>query len=275
MSYRLIALDVDGTLLNDKDELTERTALTVREAYEAGARIVLCTGRGPGNAVPVLDELGLQGVLITHNGAATVESPGPKLLHEFSYGVGQIEELIRFCRERGIHYDVCTALDMFVDRLGDAVSEMYDKFGVTVERVEDVLALTAPIVKCTLFGSGDELDAAEAELSKMGLPPGIQSIRSGIHFLDIMLDSVSKGSALRYLAELWEIPSSEVLAIGNYYNDIDMIRFAGLGIAMENSPEAVKAAADTVTLSNNEEGVHEAIQRHVLASAAGTAARKE
>ncbi|AFH61027.1 Cof-type HAD-IIB family hydrolase [Paenibacillus caseinilyticus] len=271
MSYRLIALDVDGTLLNDKDELTQRTALTIREAHEAGARIVLCTGRGPANAVPVLDELGLQGVLITHNGAATVESPGPKLLHEYSYDVRQIEGLIEYCRSQSIHYDVCTALDMFVDRVGEEAAGMYDKFGVVVQRVEDVLAMTAPVVKCTLFGSGEQLDAAESELSQIGLPPGIQSIRSGAHFLDIMAEGVSKGSALRQLAELWDIPASEILAIGNYYNDIDMITFAGLGIAVANSPDAVKAAADVVGLSNNEEGVHHAVQRYVLEAASGSA----
>ncbi|MFB0847488.1 Cof-type HAD-IIB family hydrolase [Paenibacillus oleatilyticus] len=266
MNYRIIALDVDGTLLNDDYEVTDKTVEALRTAHEAGARIVLCTGRGPANAIPVLERLGLTGVLITHNGAATVETPGPKLLHQFGFEVQTIAELIRYCREQKVHFDVNTALDMYVEKVGEREAAMYEKYMVSPERVEDVLSMTVPLVKLTMFGSEEEMDAVERDLARVSLPPSVHALRSGVHFVDVMSKEVSKGRALQALAAQWEIAPEQIVAVGNYYNDIDMIRFAGLGIAMDNSPDAVKEAADAVTLSNNDDGVYEALRRYVLPS---------
>lgn len=264
LNYRLIALDVDGTLLNDDYELTENTIKTLHRIHKAGGSIVLCTGRGPVSTIPVLEQLGLEGVLITHNGAATVEAPGPKLLHQFSFDIQDVEPMISYCRKQNIHFDVCTALDMYVEKMGEREASMYKKYMIIPKHIDDLLALPEQIVKLTLFGSEEEMDRAEQDLNSASLPQELHWIRSGVEFIDIMLHFVSKGEALRQLAEQWHIPSSEIIAIGNYYNDIDMIRFAGLGIAMDNSPEAVKKAANQVTLSNNEEGVHQALLQYVL-----------
>lgn len=86
MNYRLIALDVDGTLLNDDHELTEQTIETIQEVHDQGAHIVLCTGRAPDSTLPILQQLGLEGTMITHNGAATVHADerGKSLINEFS-----------------------------------------------------------------------------------------------------------------------------------------------------------------------------------------------
>ncbi|CRF28679.1 cof family hydrolase [Mycobacterium tuberculosis] len=263
MQYKLIALDVDGTLLNDNYELTERTVSTLRRVHEAGSRIVLCTGRAPESSVPIMEQLGFEGVLIAHNGAATVEIPGSRLLNEFSFPIEDITGLIQYCRAEHVHFDLNTSWKMYVEHVGDVEATMYEKYMAAPEKVEDVLALSVSIVKFTMFGSQEAMDRVEQNLAAFGLSSSLHAIRSGVHFIDVMLKSASKGRALSKLSEMWGIEPSSILAMGNYYNDIDMLRFAGLGIAMGNSPEEVKLAADEVTLSNNEEGVAEALLRHV------------
>ncbi|PZE21163.1 Cof-type HAD-IIB family hydrolase [Paenibacillus xerothermodurans] len=266
MDYSLIALDVDGTLLNDNYEMTDITKRALREAHGTGASLVLCTGRGPANAVPILEQLGLEGVLITHNGAATIQTPGPVLLQEHAFSLSQIEALIRYCRKHSIHFDVNTAFDVFLETIGSAEAIMYEKYLQTPKQIADVLSLEGPVVKLTMFGPSSVMDAVERELPTMPLADGIRWFRSSAEFIDVMSGAVSKGNALAKLAEQWNIPRPRVLAMGNYYNDIEMLEYAGLGIAMGNSPDAVKEAADDVTLSNNENGVYAALLKHGMVS---------
>jgi hydroxymethylpyrimidine pyrophosphatase-like HAD family hydrolase len=92
----------------------------------------------------------------------------------------------------------------------------------------------------------------------------VQTLRSGPFYIDLIDRSTSKGAALRHLAEHLNIPLSETIAIGNYYNDLDMITMAGVGVAVDNAPDEVKERADIVVASNNESGVAEAIERLIL-----------
>ncbi len=257
MKYKLIALDVDGTLLNDEHAITERTKRTVLDVHRAGAMIVLCTGRGPGSTFPVLEELGLEGTIITHNGAATVQAAGRTIVHQFPFYMNDVLPLVRYCRENNIHFDICTPFDMFVERMGEEERRMYDKYFADPIWIPDIAQLEEPLVKLTAFGPKEVLDRVEEDWKRIEFP--LRYIRSGDLFIDVMHPSASKGNALEQLARLWNIRRSEIIAIGNYYNDVDMLRFAGLGIAMGNSPDEVKRAADAVTLSNNEEGVHAAL----------------
>lgn len=263
MNYRLIALDVDGTLLNDRYELTEKTKMTVRDVHEAGATIVLCTGRSPVNTLPIMEELGLEGALITHNGAATVLSSDRSIVAECPFEMEQLFPLIRYCREHRVHMDVCTPFDLFIEgSIGETETAMYAKFMLEPSRTDDLTGLSAAPVKFTVFADKETMDRVERDWRAMELPLAI--IRSGDYFIDVMHPEATKGNALKRLADSLGFDRSQVMAIGNYFNDVEMIRFAGLGIAMDNSPDGVKREADWVTSSNNEEGVHLALVRYAL-----------
>ncbi|MDT9724999.1 HAD family phosphatase [Xylanibacillus composti] len=266
MPYQLIALDVDGTLLRDDHSLSEANISTIREAANRGAEIVLCTGRGTDSALPVLEELGLEGTLITHNGAVIVDSRNRELLAEEGFEPAVIEPLIRHARTNGIHFDVCTAFELWVEALNDEVSAMYEKYLVNPRQVADVLAADDRLVKLTVFGTIAQMDQVEKDWQAL-LPDAISLIRSGDFFVDVMRRGVSKGAALRKLSAVKGISLERVMAIGNYYNDVAMLEEAGLGIAVANSPDGVKAAADQVTASNNDDGVHWAIQQYILQKA--------
>ena len=265
MKYRLIALDVDGTLLNDEHELTERTIETIQEVHDQGCHIVLCTGRAPASTLPILGQLGLEGTMITHNGAATVHADerGQTLVNEFAFTLPEIEPMLDYVRREGIHFDVCTSFNMYIERISEYEKKMYQKFLINPKLVTDVSELGLPIVKFTLF-SQNELDRVQKEWEEQKLYGHLRMIRSGDLFIDVMSEKANKGNALKALAASLEIDSSEIMAIGNYYNDLEMMAFAGLGIAVENSPEGVKEAADAVTSSNNDEGVREAILKYCL-----------
>lgn len=266
MKYKLIALDVDGTLLNDQYVLTEQTKQTIREVHEAGSEIVLCTGRAPASTLPILQELGLEGTMITHNGAATVHADerGQTLVHEFSFSLEAIHPMLDYARREGIHFDVCTPFNMYIERIGEYEKQMYKKFLINPKLVTDVAELGLPIVKFTLFSQPEVLDRVQREWDEQKLYGDLRMIRSGDLFIDVMSAEANKGNALRALAESLAIDSGEIMAIGNYYNDLEMMAYAGLGIAVDNSPEDVKASANAITASNNEDGVHEAILKYAF-----------
>jgi Cof subfamily protein (haloacid dehalogenase superfamily) len=260
MKYKLIALDVDGTLLNDEYKLTDKTKYAVKCANEAGAQIVLCTGRGPQNTIPLLAELGLEGIVITHNGAATVQSKDNSILHYVAFQPNEITPFIEFCREHQTHLALCSPLEIYVEELNEVSKAMYDKFQIEPIITKDATKLDIAMVKLSAYSEQTAMDRIEVEWREMNSPLSI--IRSGHRFIDIMHAEASKGHALRRFAEDAGIAREEIMAIGNYYNDSEMIIYAGLGIAMDNSPEPVKLQANETTGSNNDDGVYQAIMKH-------------
>ncbi|MWV43777.1 Cof-type HAD-IIB family hydrolase [Paenibacillus sp. HJL G12] len=265
MNYKLIALDVDGTLLNDNHELSEQTISTIREVSRSGAEIVLCTGRGPQNSIPFMEQIGLTGYVISHNGAATVDVESKEVVHQFAMDSKAILAYMDFFRDKRVHFDVNTAFHMYVDSVeGMAVEvrSMYENFLMLPAALPPLTEFSEPIVKVTAFDHADVLDKVYEELVLW--KPEFNILRSGEYFLDLMHPDASKGNALKQLADRRGVRQEEVLAIGNYFNDITMLTFAGLGIAMDNSPLEVKAAANEVTASNNEDGVHAALLKYCL-----------
>jgi len=262
MKISMIALDVDGTLLNDDHEITPRVRKAVRAAAEQGVEIVICTGRGSTSALPVLQELGLKGTMITHNGASVVDSETREIICDTVISPELARRYVSFCREKGVHYDMNTAFDLYVEQLNKETEEMYHRMHASPLMRSKDEAYPEHLVKLSLFASKTMLDELEAEWSSWRHE--LQTIRSGDNFIDVQHLHASKGKALEQLASMRGIPREQILAIGNYYNDIGMIAYAGWGVAMDNSPSEVKAEADEVTVSNNEDGVAVVIEHRVL-----------
>ncbi|MHA0857948.1 Cof-type HAD-IIB family hydrolase [Paenibacillus sp. CMAA1364] len=265
MKYKWIALDVDGTLLNDDHEITKQTMETVQAVAQTGAEIILCTGRGPQNTIPFMEQMGLTGYVISHNGAATVKVDTKEVVHQSSMDYIALMPFIEFCRDKGIHFDVSTPFEMFVDNvdgLDEIIRGMYENYLTLPTKLPTWNEIKQPLVKFTMFDEMDAMDEIYKELSRWTFD--LTMLRSGDFFIDVMSKEASKGNALKHLAKNRGIAQEEILAIGNYYNDISMLTFAGKGIAMDNSPLDVKAAADEITLSNNEDGVHSALLKYCL-----------
>lgn len=265
MNYKLVAIDIDGTLLTDDYRLTEQNKYVLYTAAEAGVHVVLCSGRAPHSVTPLLEEAGIQGYYVAHNGAVAVHSGTQEVLLENGFFMDDVRLVMDYCRARGIHTDFCTAFDMYTESMErEDVREMYAKYLAMPQVLADPFSLRDKLVKFTLFGAQDELDRAYEELTGLNLP--VQLLRSGPFYIDVIERATSKGAALRSLAGHLGVSLSETIAIGNYYNDLTMLSIAGVGVAVGNAPDDVKAQADLVVASNNDDGVAEALTRLVLES---------
>jgi Cof subfamily protein (haloacid dehalogenase superfamily) len=263
MSYKLAAIDIDGTLLTDDYKVTKENRDALRAAEQEGIKIVLCSGRAPLSVLPLIEEIGIHGYYICHNGAVTSHSQTKEILHEAGFLANTMKKVLDYCKTENIHTDFCTAFDMYTENLDrEDVRNMYAKYLVQPKLVENVLSIEDKLVKFTLFGTAEQLDKAYEDLALMNLP--VQTLRSGPSYIDIIDQATSKGAALSNLAKHLDIPMSNTIAIGNYYNDLDMITMAGVGVAMGNAPQEVKEHADIVVSSNNESGVAEALEKLVL-----------
>lgn len=268
MHYQLIALDMDGTLLTDDHEILPRTAQALQELAGRGVEIVFCTGRTPTNSIPYMKQLGLHedGHVIVHNGAATVHTGTGKIVHQFPLDVPALENYMSYCRSHDLHFDVNTAYTIYVQSLEQmqvAAQEMYAQFqGFDMKPMllPHWSELSEPVLKLSVFAEPEKLDQAYADWSLWEPTFNIQ--RSGEFFIDLMHPQASKGAALQAFAQQKGIAPEHIMAIGNYYNDLSMIRYAGLGIAVDNSPVDVKAAADEVTRSNNDDGVYHMLKKY-------------
>jgi Cof subfamily protein (haloacid dehalogenase superfamily) len=267
MQVKLLAIDVDGTLLHDDHHLSERTKNAIGQIKERGVKVVLATGRGPMSCFPIMEELALTDPLITHNGAVIVDPQTKHVALEIGFKAEELIPIIQYCRQTGIHFDACTAFEMYIEGRNSEADQMYKKFFAYPKLVADTSLLTDQIVKFTLFGDERQMDQSLEEVVPKF--PDWSIIRSGERFIDVIHPQATKGSALKRILKEQDIHPEQVVAFGNYYNDLEMIELAGVGVAMENSPEQIKRLADRVTVSNNEDGVAEIIEELLMITTLG------
>lgn len=242
--YRLLALDLDGTLLNDQSEITELNLEWVKRAADAGVTVCVSTGRGFPSALPIAEQLGLDTPMITVNG-------------------GEI-----WTKPHSIHSRTLLASDKVMKL--HALAEQYPEvwfWGYTIEGiynkerwVHDTIAS-----KWLKFGYYTEnVSELNEILQEIQTWEGLELSNSSPFNIEINPLGVSKASALMEVCRMLGYDMSEVVAIGDSLNDIAAIREAGLGVAMGNAQDEVKMAANVVTGSNQESGVAQAIQNYVL-----------
>ena len=259
MSYKLLALDVDGTLLNENGKLTSRTIAAVKKAYDSGVHVVLSTGRSLEQTRPILDELGIEGIIVSHNGATTLKTDTREIIHEYSYDIKEVTEIIKHCRKYDIHFYVCTALNLYVERMDDYQIKLFEKYNLVHKMSDDVLSLTEKVAKFTVDDQQKVDGWRDINTTKL------RKTSDGF-FQDIIHSQAHKANALEQVLKKLNINKTEMIAIGDYYNDLEMIEDAGLGIAMGNAPDDLKEKADVVTSSNNEDGVYHALEKYLFKS---------
>ncbi len=268
---RMIALDIDGTLVGSDLVVRERTRSAVSAAVRHGVRVSLATGRMITSAVPIARALGLRDPIIGAQGGLVRAMPGPgtssagDLLHHEPLPADLAREAILWSREHGLDPHV-NHLETFIIRADDPNVDDYSAFlGGAARLVPDlVAAITRPVTKViaagapprpmTLLATARERFAGRLEVTV-----------SHPAYLEFVALGVSKGRAVRWLAGRHGIPLGHVLAVGDQLNDLEMVAAAGHGAAMPHAPEAVRAAARYVARPLAEEGVADLVERLVLA----------
>lgn len=261
LPIRMIAIDIDGTLLDDEYRCDPGTIQLLHQLQNEGVQILLCTGRPLRTTLQMAKQLGISSYLITDNGSVVhkMNTNQPLLVRQFSLDIFQ--KMIPVLEQSGLHLDVTSLTGMYALPYSQAIGEMYKKYLAKPTVLSSMSLVEEGIVKATLFADPEKINEAMESLPAQLDHLPVQCFRSGPTFIDVMHIESSKGNALHYLSHHLGIEPKNVMAIGNYYNDVDMIRFAGVGVAMENAPMEVKEAADFVTSSNNHYGVKKALEK--------------
>jgi Cof subfamily protein (haloacid dehalogenase superfamily) len=266
MAIKLVAIDLDDTLLDSGLKISANCVRVIQEARKRGVLITLSTGRMYRSALPYAQQLGIDIPLITYQGAWVKNSKTQEDIYYKPVPSDLARQVMQYFEEVGVHYH-----SYFHDELTMEVFTEEGQFyaglvGVKAKLVPDLMAELAEhdAMKIMAITDNDKMIIKMEDDLKERFGTDLHITRSKPYFLEVMHREADKARALKVIAEHYGIARKEVMAVGDSYNDIAMIEGAGLGVAMGNSFKAVKDAADFVTMSNDEEGVAEAIRRFVL-----------
>jgi Cof subfamily protein (haloacid dehalogenase superfamily) len=274
LPVRLVALDIDGTLVGDDLNIGPDTRTAVRKARARGVTISLITGRMVSSAMRFARELdldspivGYQGALIREMPAIESTRPGRLLIHT-PLPAAVAREVVIWARAHGLDPHV-NHLERFIVRADDPRADEYTTFMGAPPRLTDdlVAAIRHPVTKVMCAGE-PPLPTELAPLARAHFAGRADVTVSHPHFIEFVAPGVSKGRAIRWLARRLGIPLGAVLAIGDQWNDIEMLAEVGHGTAMPTAPAEVMAAARYIAPPLAEEGVARMIEALVLASPA-------
>lgn len=265
---KLIAIDIDGTLLNSNREITEETIEAIGEARELGIQVVLCSGRPRAGMSGLLEKLNMnkdEDIVISFNGVLASKVVSDEVLSQTILSYQDLLKIDSFCQKNNIKYHIqneqgiyTTNVDVGDYTVFDAYINQIPLFVRTLDEMKDI-----PIYKINFAEKPETLDSIMGQIP-VELTEEYTMVRSSHCFVDILNKSTSKGQAVAKVAEYLGIAQSEVMAIGDNDNDISMIEYAGIGVVMENGSVAAKSVADYMTKSNNENGVAYAIREYAL-----------
>ena len=264
---RMVALDLDGTLLTDEIVIEPKAREAISKVREKGITVTLATGRMFQSAQPYAVELGLDIPLIIYHGAQVRHAGTGEVLYEQAIPLPLARRLIEHIRSFGYAYNVYLEDCLYVESIQAANEEYARRVGVSLLPVDDMLTFLqgrekGPL-KVVALNEGPALDPLEAAIRR-DVGEGVYITRALPHYLEMLNREVNKARGLQALAEREGVRPEEIMVFGDSYNDIQMFRYAGLAVAMANAPAEVRAAADHVTASNNDGGVALALEQFIL-----------
>jgi Cof subfamily protein (haloacid dehalogenase superfamily) len=275
LQYRLLFLDVDGTLVSETDTITERTLTAIRLATKAGCTPVLCTGRSRYTSREVAEQLGHHGYGIYLNGGLIFDERTGERIKRVELPRETAYRAIELARSARMG-PLCFAMDeddrwVYGDNVVPVLPQFLEDFPDRIKFVEDLLTEPAlPPVSIETYGTREEADALislwRREFGPDVLVYGWESKRFKLWGAHIHSSIVDKGLAAKEIADLLNVPREQVIAIGDEVNDVELLRWAGLGIAMGNAHADCHETADHITAHCSDDGVAQAIERFILNS---------
>lgn len=263
--FKMICLDIDGTLLNSKHEVTVETKKAIRAVVnEKGIPVILVSGRMPKGIVFLQKELEIEAPIICYSGALVLDK-SEGVLFQKHVSVSDIKEAYVVAKKLGVHVSLYKDDEWYIEKMDEWAKQEYEITNIT----PNITNFQFLLEQWEKEGSGANKILCMLEPDRMNLLKESIKIDGAIYpskptYLEIMPKGASKTSAIEVLREKFNINQREILAAGDNYNDVDMIEYAGLGVAMGNAPDEVKRCADFVTLSNDEDGVAEVIKKFCL-----------
>ena len=269
MSKKLLALDIDGTLTNTQKDITPATLEKIIEAQEKGHIVAIASGRPLPGIRKIADTIELDrfgGYVLAFNGGRIVDYSTGEVVYQAVLDNDVVRDIYDYCLKAGcgmVTYDgdrVITGTDI----------DGYMTFEASINHMEIMRIdnfreyIDFPLNKCLLTADPDKAEKIEQELAeKFG--DQLNIFRSEPYFVEIMPPNVHKATSLEKLLEVLHMDRKDLVACGDGYNDLTMIEYAGVGVAMANAQDIVKEHADYITLSNDEDGLVPVVDKFILA----------
>ena len=270
MKYKLLVLDVDGTLLNDEREISKRTLAALLKVQQMGVRIVLASGRPTYGLMPLAKTLELGnygGFVLSYNGCQIIKAQNGEILFERRINPEMLPYLEKKARKNG--FAIFTYHDDTL--ITDSPDNEYIKNEALLNNLKIIkedefsTAIDFAPCKCMLVSDKEKALIGLEQHWEKRLAGTLDAFRSEPYFLEVVPCGVNKANTLGALLEHLEVTREEVIAIGDGVCDVTMLQLAGMGVAMGHSQDSVKVCADYVTASNEEDGVALAVEKLILA----------
>lgn len=268
MKYKILVLDLDGTLTNRKKEITPHTRDTLIQAQESGVKIVLASGRPTYGIVPLAEELRLsdfEGYILSYNGGQIIDWTTKKMMYENVLDPQVYPYLYDCAKSNG--FTILSYKDEYI--VSENAGNPYVQHEAFLNRMDSITVpdflsvINFPVPKCLIVGDPEPLALLEEKMKKE-LDGQMNFFRSEPFFLELVPNGIDKAGSLSVLLDKLNMRREELVAVGDGFNDLSMIKFAGLGVAMANAQDIVKESADYITLSNEEDGVASVVERFFM-----------
>lgn len=260
-SKKILALDMDGTTLDDRGQLTDEVIDSIRKAKKEGCAVCFVTGRREIDIAPIREQCGHADYLLLDNGAELIDVSTNEVIFHKRPDREAARKIVEWCLEKDVLLYVIAGGMLAVNRITEGAREYAASLETELYLYSSWHELPTDEIDGLMVT--DEGESIAEFLQSQGLP--LYCRRSEPNCIDLILEGVGKWEAIEFLADLLEVDSQDIIAVGNYINDIEMITEAGIGVAVANALDEVKDAADYITeRDNNENPVREIVERFVI-----------
>lgn len=266
--YSIIALDLDGTLTRNDKSISPHTRQTLLDAQQRGLKVVLASGRPTNGMTYIADDLQLSeygGVVLAYNGGEITDWRTKEVLYRVAFPADRIQHLYDQVKAAGFHIMTYVGREIWTEEVDQYIVRSSERNRMQIRLVDNFVDAVrdVPIAKCMITGDPELLCEFEKRVVDHS-DPDIIGYRSEDFYLEFVPKGIDKGRCLQKVLDHYNAKREQLIACGDGYNDLSMIEFAGLGVAMANAKEPLKKAADFITLSNEDDGVAYVVEKFSL-----------
>ena len=250
---KMIVMDLDGTALNSNNKIPDNLQeILISLIQNKRCRIVLASGRSISSMQPIANNLDLEAPVITLNGGVIIDPISNRIFYERNLPTDIYTESLLVLKKLNVDFVIFTASSVYAEKPSE-ITQILEKYtDNTIKWIGNFTTIESPVK--ILFIPESEESNSKVKMHTKHLD--IDIIESGFSFTEIVPKGINKGSALQIVSEMLDIDHKEIIAFGDNENDIEMIQFAGTGVAMGNAPDHVKKEADIVTDTNDNDGIY-------------------
>ena len=252
--YKLVVLDLDGTLLNNDSKISSYSKKVLLELVAKDIKVVLASGRPYQSMLPFAEELNLKTPLISNNGAL-IKRPSGETIEEKFIDTEYAKDIVDYAKNRGLHVSVYFPDQICVERITKRADVHIKEEKVRPQAVGNLKQELDRAPINILFNIDENLMLKTIRDLDKQFGSDVSIAQTSDNYIDIMGQNVNKGLGVKFLLKEYNLNLEEVIAFGNNYNDLEMIELAGCGVVTDNAPAEIKDEADRVTTSNQEDGV--------------------